>query len=64
MNTYIIEYRTKPGMHSQYHGQMTVFANDIEGAFDNAWERLKRNSFPDYSRGMFKFKIVGYEGEL
>jgi hypothetical protein len=57
MKTYTIEYTTTAGMHAQYEGILTINASGMDEAFDRAWRKLKSQSFPDWSRSMFKFSI-------
>jgi hypothetical protein len=49
---------TRPGMYAQYSGHVDVLAENDEDARELALDKLKRTSFPDYSRDMWKIDRV------
>lgn len=58
MNTYKVWIRSKPGPVEQYDGYVEVHANDGDDAIDRAFQKLKRESFPDRNRGMWNVEKV------
>lgn len=58
MNKYIVRLTSKPGFYSQYTGNVEVYANNDEEAVDNAFSKLKRGSFPDRDRNMWRVLSV------
>lgn len=50
--------RSVPGMYAQYDGKVSVSARDEEEAVENAITKLRRGSFPDRSRSMWKVEKI------
>ena len=55
---YNVWMRSVPGMYAQYDGKVEVYANDEDEAIDNAHAKLRRTSFPDRDRSMWKVDRV------
>lgn len=55
---YRVWVRSVPGMYAQYDGYVDVHADDKWDAEDAALEKLKRTSFPDRSKSMWKIERV------
>ena len=58
MPKYVVSLSSIPGPYEQYSGNVTVYAENEEKAVDNAFIQLKRTSFPDRHRGMWRIKEV------
>lgn len=58
MKKFKVFLRSRPGMYAQYDGAVTVFADDEDEAVDRALDKLKRGSFPDRDRSMWKVEKV------
>lgn len=58
MTQYRAYLRTKSGMYAQYDGYVDVVAEDRDQAQEKAIDKLRRTSFPDYSRSMWKIERV------
>lgn len=54
MPKYRVWVRSVPGMYEQYDGYVDVYAPHSSFAFDAAVEQLRRGSFPDRNRGMWR----------
>lgn len=55
---YRVWLRSMPGMYAQYDGKVEVYASGSNEAIDRAFDKLKRGSFPDRSRDMWKIESV------
>lgn len=55
---YAVHMRSVPGFYAQYDGAVKVWAEDEEQAIERAFRELKRTSFPDRSRSMWKVERV------
>ncbi len=58
MNNYKVWLSSRPGMYAQYDGAVKVRAENDSDAIEEAFRILKRNSFPDRSRDMWKVDLV------
>lgn len=55
---YAVWMRSVPGFYVQYDGKVDVWARDEEEAIDNAHHQLRRGSFPDRDRSMWRVEKV------
>ena len=58
MKQYKVWLRSIPGMYEQYDGYVKVWAEWEEQAKEKALDKLKRESFPDRTRDMWKIEKV------
>lgn len=58
MKKYKVWLRSVPGMYAQYDGSVEVWADDDDEAIELALLKLKRGSFPDRSRDMWRVEKV------
>lgn len=58
LRKYEVWLRSVPGMYAQYDGKVDVYAADEDEAIDRAFDKLRRGSFPDRSRSMWKIEKV------
>ena len=58
MKRYKVWMRSVPGAYEQYDGYVEVVAEDDEDAVERAFAKLKRTSFPDRNRSMWKVDRV------
>lgn len=56
--SYRVWLRSVPGMFEQYDGKVDVYAVDEKDAIERALDKLKRDAFPDRSRGMWRVERV------
>ena len=61
--TYKVWMKSTPGFYAQYDGSISVFAESEDEAIEEAFKKLKRNSFPDRSRDMWKIEKVECVGD-
>ena len=50
---YRVWLRSRPGFYEQYNGHVDVTASNDTEAVDHAFNKLKRDSFPDRNRSMW-----------
>ena len=55
---YRVWLRSVPGFYAQYDGKVDVFASDRDEVIDKAFDKLKRTSFPDRNRSMWKVEKI------
>lgn len=55
---YRVWLRSTPGFYEQYDGYVDVNAEDTDEAKEKAIEKLRRTSFPDRSRNMWRVEKV------
>jgi 1,2-phenylacetyl-CoA epoxidase PaaB subunit len=55
---YRVWMRSVPGMYEQYDGKVDVWATSEEDAINKAHDKLKRGSFPDRTRNMWRVEKV------
>ena len=56
--SYRVWLRSVPGFYAQYDGKVDVYARDPEEAVEIALRQLKRGSFPDRDRSMWRVEKV------
>lgn len=57
-NQYRVYVRSKPGMYAQYDGYVDVWVREDQDIFDQAVRELRRTSFPDRSRDMWRLDRI------
>lgn len=55
---YRVWLKSVPGFYEQYSGKVEVYADDDDDAIERALNKLKRGSFPDRSRDMWRVEKV------
>ena len=50
--------RSVPGPYTQYNGKVDVYADNEQEAIDNAHIKLRRDSFPERNRGMWRVEKI------
>jgi acylphosphatase len=50
--------RSVPGFYTQYDGKVEVCADNEDEAVERAFDKLRRTSFPDRSRSMWRIEKV------
>lgn len=58
MFQYEVSLTSVSGMYAQYSGNVLVHAENEDEAIEEALNKLKRTSFPDRSRDMWRIKGV------
>jgi len=58
MKDYRVWVRSVPGMYEQYDGYVDVWAENDGDAIEKAFRKLKRESFPDRGRDMWRVEKV------
>jgi hypothetical protein len=58
MNRYDVWMRSTPGFYEQYNGKVSVVAEDDTAAIEAAFRELKRTTFKDRNRSMWKVEKV------
>ena len=58
MIRYNVWIRSVPGFYAQYDGKVPVYAENEDEAVERAFRELKRTSFPDRSRDMWRVERV------
>jgi hypothetical protein len=60
--SYRVWIRSVPGFYAQHDGYVDVVAHDVEDAVRKALDKLRRTSFPDRTRDMWRIEKVEVSG--
>ena len=63
LKQYSVWLRSRPGFYEQYDGKVDVWAENDDDAIERAFRELKRGTFPDRSRDMWRVDRVERIGD-